>query len=257
LAALTAICTGLAVLAWMVPQAGAVRRLRLVAGAVAMVASLRPSVGARATLTGQGNVTRFRSRMPAVAALAIGMLVAAAIGGTVGALCGIAGGVMVLRSLRRSANMVAGERRRQMSQSLPLATELLAACIASGAAPGLALTTVAEATGGPLADELRRVVAALELGGDPVGCWLTLGTDDLLGPLGAAFSRSAESGAPLADLLSDLALDLRAERRVAVESAARRVGIRAAAPLGLCFLPAFILLGLVPIVGGLVGTLRI
>jgi pilus assembly protein TadC len=185
------------------------------------------------------------------------MLIAAAIGGMVGALGGIAGGVMVLRTLRRSANVAADERHRQMSLALPLATELLAACMASGGSPRLALATVAEAIGGPLADELRRVVAALELGGDPVGSWFALGTDDLLGPLGAAFSRSAESGAPLAGLLSDLAQDLRAERRVAVESAARRVGIRAAAPLGLCFLPAFILLGLVPIVGGLVGTLRI
>jgi pilus assembly protein TadC len=185
------------------------------------------------------------------------MLIAVAVGGMVGALCGIAGAVVVVRTLRRSANVAADERRRQMSHTLPLATELLAACIASGASPRLALAAVAEATGGPLADELKRVVAALELGGDPAGTWLTLGTDDVLGPLSAAFSRSAESGAPLAGLLSDLAVDLRAERRVAVESAARRVGIRAAAPLGLCFLPAFILLGLVPIVGGLVGTLRI
>jgi Flp pilus assembly protein TadB len=221
------------------------------------MASLRPSVAARETLTWQGNATRFRPRLPAAAAVAIGMLIAVAIGGKVGALCGIAGGVMVLRTLRRAANVATDERRRQVSHTLPLVTELLAACIASGAPPRLALATVADAIGGPLAGELRRVVAALELGGDPVGSWLTLGTDDLLGPLGAAFSRSAESGAPLAGLLSDLALDLRAERRMAVESAARRVGIRAAAPLGLCFLPAFILLGLLPIIGGLVSTLRI
>lgn len=257
MAELTAICAGLAVLAWMAPRTGAARRLRLVMSALAPVAALRPSVVVRETVTGPGTATRPRPRLPAVAAVAIGTLVAAAVGGLVGAFCGIASGGMVLRALRRSANMVTTERRRQMSHTLPLATELLAACIASGAPPRLALAAVAEAVGGPLADELRRVVAALELGGDPVGSWLTLGTDDLLGPLGAEFSRSAESGAPLAGLLSDLALDMRAERRVAVESAARRVGIRAAAPLGLCFLPAFILLGLVPIVGGLVGTLRI
>jgi len=253
LAALTAICTGLAVLAWVAPRAGAIRRLRTVAPA----AVPRRSVVARRILTAHSNATRFRSRLPAAAAVATGMLIAAAIGGVVGALGGIACGVMVLRRLRRSADMAADERHRQMSRALPLATELLAGCMASGASPRLALATVAEAIGGPLADELRRVVAALELGGDPVGSWLALGTDDLLSPLGAAFGRSAESGAPLAGLLSDLALDLRAERCAAVESAARRVGIRAAAPLGLCFLPAFILLGLVPIVGGLVGTLRI
>jgi Flp pilus assembly protein TadB len=140
---------------------------------------------------------------------------------------------------------------------LPLATELLAACIASGALPAAAATAVADATGGPLATELRRVVAALKLGGDPVASWLSLGSDDVLEPLGAAFSRSASSGAPLAALLSDLAADLRMQQRLAAESAARRVGIRAAAPLGLCFLPAFILLNLVPIVASLVGGLRV
>lgn len=255
--ALTAMCTGLAVLVWMAPRACAVRRLRLVIPTAATVTAPRPPGSAPGTLAGADITTRPRPRLPVMAAVAVGMLVAAAIGGFVGAFCGIAGGAMVLRTLRRSANPAAKERRRQMSRTLPLATDLLAACIASGASPRLALSAVAEATDGPLAEELQRVVAALELGGDAVESWLVLGTDDLLGPLSAAFGRSAESGAPLAGLLSDLASDLRSEQRVAVESAARRVGVRAAAPLGLCFLPAFILLGLVPIVGGMVGMLRI
>ncbi len=36
---------------------------------------------------------------------------------------------------------------------------------------------------------------------------------------------------------------------------ARRVGVRAAVPLGLCLLPAFLLIGIVPVVAGLVSDL--
>ena len=52
-----------------------------------------------------------------------------------------------------------------------------------------------------------------------------------------------------------MAADVRAEYRSAAEQAARRVGVLAVAPLGLCFLPAFVLLGVVPVVVGLAGPL--
>ena len=44
--------------------------------------------------------------------------------------------------------------------------------------------------------------------------------------------------------------------RAEVEDAARRVGVRAALPLGLCLLPAFLLIGIVPVVAGLMEALR-
>jgi hypothetical protein len=50
----------------------------------------------------------------------------------------------------------------------------------------------------------------------------------------------------MADGLALLAGDLRRRRRAAAEQRARSVGVRAAAPLGLCFLPAFVLIGVVP-----------
>ena len=52
-----------------------------------------------------------------------------------------------------------------------------------------------------------------------------------------------------------LARELRERARAEVESRARSVSTRAAAPLGVCFLPAFVLLGIVPLVAGLVGSL--
>jgi hypothetical protein len=68
-------------------------------------------------------------------------------------------------------------------------------------------------------------------------------------------SRAAEGGAPVAAAVSRLAADARADARARGEQAARRVGVLAVAPLGLCFLPAFVLLGVVPVIAGLAGPL--
>ena len=50
--------------------------------------------------------------------------------------------------------------------------------------------------------------------------------------------------------MARLAVDLRRGARARVEARARAVGVRAALPLGLCLLPAFVLLGVVPLVAG-------
>ena len=71
-------------------------------------------------------------------------------------------------------------------------------------------------------------------------------------PLAVAVARSADSGAALVDALATAADDLRAQRRSQVEADARKVGVRLTAPLGLAFLPAFVLLGVVPVVVSLV-----
>ena len=71
--------------------------------------------------------------------------------------------------------------------------------------------------------------------------------------LAAAALRSANSGAALAGALTRLADDLRADRATAAEASARRAGVLIVLPLGLCFLPAFILAGLVPVIVAVLG----
>ena len=46
---------------------------------------------------------------------------------------------------------------------------------------------------------------------------------------------------------------MRRDRQRAVEVAAQAAGVRAVAPLAACFLPAFLLLGVVPVVASLAG----
>jgi pilus assembly protein TadC len=57
----------------------------------------------------------------------------------------------------------------------------------------------------------------------------------------------------LAGALSRLAEDLRADRLVRAEAAARRAGVLIVLPLGLCFLPAFLLAGIVPVIVAVLG----
>ncbi|MGA3256827.1 MAG: type II secretion system F family protein, partial [Mycobacterium sp.] len=63
--------------------------------------------------------------------------------------------------------------------------------------------------------------------------------------------RSASSGSALADGVADLADQSRDAAAHAATAAAERAGVLIAGPLGLCFLPAFVCLGIVPVVAGL------
>ena len=141
---------------------------------------------------------------------------------------------------RRQAEAVAAE--------LPSAADLLATCLSSGAPPGDALQTVAEASSGPLADRLRQVADALRLGADPAGAWGPVRHGDPLAPLVRAFIRSDATGAPIAETMTAVADDQRRVARWAAEAAARRAGVLAVGPLALCFLPAFVLTGVVPVI---------
>jgi pilus assembly protein TadC len=81
-----------------------------------------------------------------------------------------------------------------------------------------------------------------------------LTNDADLAPVARAVARSAESGSRLAAAFDRLAADRRAALASGGLSRARSAGVIAMAPLGLCFLPAFVCLGIVPIVLSLFGT---
>jgi pilus assembly protein TadC len=148
------------------------------------------------------------------------------------------------------------EQSRRVAAELPLALDLLAACLSGGAPTAAAVSAVASALPGPCAARLQRVAVALSMGSPPGEAWSALGDDR--GPAGAAaraLARAAESGAPVAAAVQRVAEDARRESRALAERAARRAGVLAVGALGLCFLPAFLVLGVIPAVIGLAGPL--
>jgi pilus assembly protein TadC len=144
-----------------------------------------------------------------------------------------------------------------LADQLPTALDLMVAVLDAGRPPTAAFALVADVTPAPLGDELAKVAARLTVGGDPVAVWAHLADDDVLGPLGRAFRRAAMSGMPVARVVASAADELRRDRRAARRERSRRVGVRTAAPLGACFLPAFFLVGIVPTIIGVIGTLSI
>jgi len=144
-----------------------------------------------------------------------------------------------------------------LADQLPTALDLMVATLDAGRPPATAFALVADVTPAPLGDELAKVGARLAVGGDPQAVWAHLADDEVLGPLGRAFRRAATSGMPVARVVSSVADELRRERRADRRERSRRVGVRTAAPLGACFLPAFFLVGIVPTIIGVVGTLSI
>jgi Flp pilus assembly protein TadB len=131
----------------------------------------------------------------------------------------------------------------------------MSALLESGAAPSVALSRVCEVVEEPLRGELSAYVTRLRLGRDPVSVWSTMAGHPQLGALGRSLERAAQSGASVADALARLSDDLRSRRRGEVDGLVRTVEVRATAPLGACLLPAFVLVGVVPLVAGSVGSL--
>ncbi len=139
--------------------------------------------------------------------------------------------------------------------------DVLAVCLSAGMAVSTAAAATAASAPPKLARVLRRAADLLALGADPAVAWsaspdLPAGwvdaqTDALL----RLARRSASSGAALADGVAELADQSRADAAHAAAAAAERAGVLIAGPLGLCFLPAFVCLGIVPVVAGLAGDL--
>ncbi|MFJ3644039.1 type II secretion system F family protein [Streptomyces sp. NPDC090108] len=176
------------------------------------------------------------------------------IGGAVGALAGIGAAVGLWWWRRRAAEGTAREDGTEAAvRQLPLAAELLAACVAAGAGPVVAAQAVGEALGGPVGDALAWGAAELRLGGEPDVAWGRLTLLPGAAPLARLLERADRSGLPAAGPAARLASDARAERARAATVRARRAAVLVSAPVGLCFLPAFIALGVLPVVIGLAG----
>ncbi|MFI6878635.1 type II secretion system F family protein [Streptomyces sp. NPDC050400] len=177
------------------------------------------------------------------------------VGGVAGVAVGALAGVGVWRWWRdRAAGAEAGGGARgEVERQLPLAADLLAACLVAGADPVEAARAVGESLGGPVGRGLARGAAQVRLGGEPGVAWRELAATPGAGPLVRLLERAGESGAPAAAPVARFAAECRAERGRRATAVARRAAVAVTAPVGLCFLPAFLVIGVLPVVIGLAG----
>ena len=260
---LAAVASGVA--AALLGGAGALAAARVRARSRAAGVPMEPLPGRRWWRSRPGRSTGRTDERPGLSPQAVRCVTALVIGAgvavTVAGLRGLLAGVLTAAvGFRWLPDPPSAEQRRAsreaaaLAAQLPLTADLLAGCLASWCAPDAAAVAVGAAVGEPMASRLAEVAADLRMGGDAEESWSRFGADPVLAPLGRCLVRASASGAPPAAGLARLAEGCRASAATAAQARTRRAGVLATAPLGLCFLPAFVLIGVVPVVTGLAGT---
>ncbi|MBB4687742.1 type II secretion system F family protein [Amycolatopsis jiangsuensis] len=185
-----------------------------------------------------------------VAAAVGGLSIAVVAGIPVGLVAG-AGAWWLLRRSRRARppDDVAGRLRSAA------VLDLLTACLRTGMPIPVALETVANGAPADTGKALRSTASLLALGAEPVSAWVPVRNCSGFEELAVAAARTARSGTALAATADELARRLRDGLDTEAEERAERAGVALALPVGLCFLPAFFALGVLPVVLGLAGRI--
>jgi pilus assembly protein TadC len=186
----------------------------------------------------------WRSYAPIVASGAAACGAALLLGWPLGAIAGPA----IFSASRRLLRRLAAQGQPVPIRVNAFAVELVAACLDAGATPAAALETAGTNLEGPLGSALAHAGHALAAGGTAAEA---LPEDGQLSALAAVFRRSSQTGSAMSEQLIGIAAQLRADEQYERLAKAHRVGVLSALPLGLCMLPAFLLLAVVPAVIGL------
>jgi Flp pilus assembly protein TadB len=192
------------------------------------------------------------SARPAVIAISIGsvpMLAAACpAGALIGLVIGAIAFVVSRKVLRRRSHDRFGTVEPLMLAS---SWDLLAACLRGGLSVPGAVAAIAAELPGSAGPALRHTAELIALGADPVEAWAPALNHPATAQLARGARRTVRSGAGLAGVAENLASEVRAGADDLAEARAQRAAVAVTGPLGLCFLPAFICLGVVPVVIGL------
>lgn len=156
-----------------------------------------------------------------------------------------------LASLRPGAGVRGGSPEGASEVELAVVLDLLdVACLAGVGIPD-ALAAVGEAAGGERGRALTRAAVALELGAPWDEAWAA---DAGLAPVRDALGPTWTDGVAPGGTLRAVAATLRRERRTRALEAAGHLGVRLVVPLAVCHLPAFVLVGLVPVLVSMAGS---
>jgi pilus assembly protein TadC len=157
----------------------------------------------------------------------------------------------------------------------PLLLDLIAAMLTAGASVESALSVVAEACDFDVGSSLTRVRAARILGASWEAAWEAGSTHDarrvgaperhqrgrarsdarIIADIRQGLHFATSTGAPSAALLNAHAAQIRRHRKREIDRKVAALGVQLVLPLGLCSLPAFICLGVIPVVLGLLPAL--
>lgn len=134
----------------------------------------------------------------------------------------------------------------QTSTDPALILDILGQLFAAGSSLPAGLLAVGKHL--PGCTPLTTVAHHLQLGIDWDDAWETTRADPALSLLATELRFVAASAVPSAHLLTSAATALRLNRKRLAEQLAQELAIRLVLPVGICLLPSFILLGVIPMV---------
>lgn len=192
------------------------------------------------------------SRRLAVGA-AVGLAAVLILPGALGLVVGPAAALGLVVATARLEPRAIRRQREQLAEQFADAVELLAAVVQSGSPLRLAVAEVARVVPDASAELLGLIGAHTQVGASDATAWRSLPEGparQVWGQLGDDLALAVESGLGMSELLGRHAADARRRQAVSAQRRARTVAVRSVMPLMCCFLPAFVLLGVVPIVLG-------
>jgi Flp pilus assembly protein TadB len=195
--------------------------------------------------------------MPVLAALLCGMATFALGAFPAGAALAVPVSVLAWWLTRGARQRRNGRPSSADSLRTAATLDLLAACLLAGLGVPAAVRAVAEGAPAPQGEALRSAADLLDLGADPVEAWAPVRECAGIAELARAARRTARSGTALAEVAAELSARIRDGLGDQAEAKAQRAGVLITGPLGLCFLPAFLCLGVVPVVVGLASRLTV
>jgi len=208
-----------------------------------------------------GRAVRTMARRPpdarAEALLGATIVVVAALAVISPVVAAVAGAGAVLRP-RLAARRLARARVDEVVEELPQVVDLLALAVGAGLPALGAVEIAAGHCHGPVGRAFGHARRAVELGTHPDVAFGEISGElgEPVRPLVVALLGSARDGTPLEPALARLGQEARTVRRRRAEEAARQLPIKLLFPLVLCTLPAFVLLTVVPLLAGALGSLR-
>lgn len=236
-----AVTAALAVWLWAGPGGGQLCRLR----------AARPG-GVPRWLAGRPGAPELNLRLAVGLGVGVGVLV------WLPGLWGVAGGALAAALVVVGLGFLETGRNRAQRQlvlhQLPMALDLMAAVLAAGVPLSGAARAVAAVSPAETAAVLAQVDARVRVGSTDAEAWRGLVAHPVWGEAARDLARSAQSGTALRAVLVAHAQDARRQAREELQAKARQVGVKVALPLMCCFLPAFMLTGVAPVVLGLVQT---
>lgn len=203
----------------------------------------------------RGRSAALPARTRAIAASGVAVVLLVVTGTAVATALALPVWLAVFWGLGRLETNGAAAGRAQLVAELPAALDLLSACVVAGMPLRTATAAVSAAVGGVLGERLGAVVSYGAAGFGDADAWASLRSDEVLGPVARDLARAADAGTSVGVMLARHAESARAAAQAAAIARAKAVGVRTIVPVSVCYLPAFFLVGVVPVIAGVLTTL--